>query len=67
MKKEVDKLASVFPKDEFVKAVLGGLPKDVTSSNGIPTEAAIRDRFVTFFYPPSSRIAFCVGAAGMMM
>ena len=47
MKQEVDKLASVFAKDEFVKAVLGGLPKDVTSSNGIPTEAAIRDRYVT--------------------
>jgi hypothetical protein len=47
LKQEVDKLASVFADDDYVNAVLGGLPKELTSSNGIPNEAAIRDRFVT--------------------
>jgi hypothetical protein len=42
---EVDRLASSFGSDDYVGAVLGGLPKEVTSSGGIPTEAAIRDRY----------------------
>ena len=38
-------MASSFGSDDYVGAVLGGLPKEVTSSGGIPTEAAIRDRY----------------------
>jgi len=44
LKNEVNKLASDFADDEYVGAVIGALPQQVTSDEGIPNEAAIRDR-----------------------
>ena len=44
LKQEVGKLASDFADDDYVGAVIGALPKQITSDEGIPNEAAIRDR-----------------------
>ena len=49
LKHEVKKLASDFADDEYVGAVIGALPQQATSDEGIPNEAAIKDRSVAYF------------------
>ena len=60
LKNEVDRLVSSFGEDDFVGAVVGALPKQVTSADGILNEAAIRDRLVTIFFLSADNLAMSV-------
>jgi hypothetical protein len=59
LKNEINRLASNFGEDDFVGAVIGALPKEATSDEGIANEAAIKDRLaivVILCAPVSSRL-----------